>query len=384
MILRSLYTAVWYAAAPLIGLRLLWRARRQPEYLQHLGERVGVYRISMREPVIWLHAVSVGETRACAPLLQALLDAHPDHTLLLTHMTPTGRATAAELFGEDKTVIPLTPSAEDPTLLEAVLTATLSQKYRLHLVDEADRGNKNPPWFTVTVQSNQLAKIEVVFPKRDIQVSSLQELPVEAKISDDLSVLKSGAVFSINGNSKEIIFKHAVTAPLKKQEVKTELALEKEHAKLINDGEYDKAAAKIDAAHGTDFGIDTIVGIVTRNPIASAVDGDMLGIIFFGLMFGAAVSTIRPDRRQAMTTWLEALADVVTTIIDFAILSIGAVTVPIYETSAADQIRHVLADSGAVLAIAEADSHAAKIESIRAEVPALGEVLVIDGGATAV
>ena len=80
----------------------------------------------------------------------------------------------------------------------------------------------------------------------------------------------------------------------------------------------DKAAAKIDAAHGTDFGIDTIVGIVTRNPIASAVDGDMLGIIFFGLMFGAAVSMIRPDRRQAMTTWLEALADVVTTIIDFA------------------------------------------------------------------
>lgn len=100
MILRSLYTAVWYAAAPLIGLRLLWRARRQPEYLQHLGERIGVYRTSMREPVIWLHAVSVGETRACAPLLQALLDAHPDHTLLLTHMTPTGRATAAELFGE--------------------------------------------------------------------------------------------------------------------------------------------------------------------------------------------------------------------------------------------------------------------------------------------
>ena len=138
--------------------------------------------------------------------------------------------TAAELFGEDKTVIPLTPSADDPTLLEAVLTATLSQKYRLHLVDEADRGNKNPPWFTVTVQSNQLAKIEVVFPKRDIQVSSLQELPVEAKISDDLSVLKSGAVFSINGNEKEVAFTHAATEPRKKQDVRAELLLEKEGA----------------------------------------------------------------------------------------------------------------------------------------------------------
>jgi hypothetical protein len=138
--------------------------------------------------------------------------------------------TAAELFGEDQSVIPLTPSAEDPTLLEAVLTATTSQKYRLHLVDEADRGNKNPPWFTVTVQSNQLAKIEVVFPKRDIQVSSLQQLPVEAKISDDLSVVKSGAVFSINGNEKEVAFTHAATEPRKKQDVRAELLLEKEGA----------------------------------------------------------------------------------------------------------------------------------------------------------
>jgi len=138
--------------------------------------------------------------------------------------------TAAELFGEDQSVIPLTPSAKDPTLLEAVLTATTSQKYRLHLVDEADRGNKNPPWFTVTVQSNQLAKIEVVFPKRDIQVSSLQELPVEAKISDDLSVVKSGAVFSINGNKKEVAFTHVPTEPRKKQDVRAELLLEKEGA----------------------------------------------------------------------------------------------------------------------------------------------------------
>lgn len=100
LILRTLYTAIWYLAAPLAFLRLAWRARRQPEYLQHLGERLGRYRIRMPGPVIWLHAVSVGETRACAPLLHALLDAHPECSVLLTHMTPTGRATAAELFGK--------------------------------------------------------------------------------------------------------------------------------------------------------------------------------------------------------------------------------------------------------------------------------------------
>ncbi|OYW72090.1 MAG: hypothetical protein B7Z37_25885 [Verrucomicrobia bacterium 12-59-8] len=154
------------------------------------------------------------------PLMTASKNASP----FVPHLT------AAELFGEDKSVIALTPSAADATVLEGIIMAEKTQRYRLHLVDEAERGNKNPPWFTVTVQSNQLAKIEVVFPKRDLQVSSIQELPVEAKVSDDLGVTKSGAVFSINGNSKEILFKHAVTAPLKKQEVRAELALEKEKA----------------------------------------------------------------------------------------------------------------------------------------------------------
>ena len=99
MILRFLYTLLWLLAAPFIVLRLVWRARRQPEYLQHLGERLGRYPQRLSLPVIWIHAVSVGETRASAPLVQALLDAYPDHSLLLTHMTPTGRATGEELFG---------------------------------------------------------------------------------------------------------------------------------------------------------------------------------------------------------------------------------------------------------------------------------------------
>jgi len=146
------------------------------------------------------------------------------------HIKVNKPLTAAELYGEDKSVIELKSSAADAALLTGTMKAEKSQKYRLHLVDEADRANKNPPWITVTVQTNQLAKIEVVFPKRDLQVSSIQELPVEAKVSDDLGVTKSGAVFSINGNAKEIIFKHATTAPQKKQEVRADLTLEKENA----------------------------------------------------------------------------------------------------------------------------------------------------------
>lgn len=86
-----LYSTIFYAAQPLVWARLLWRARRQPEYRQHIGERYGFYPQRAAEPLIWLHAVSVGETRAAEPLIAALLAAHPEHHLLLTHMTPTGR-----------------------------------------------------------------------------------------------------------------------------------------------------------------------------------------------------------------------------------------------------------------------------------------------------
>ena len=95
---RLLYSLLFYLAQPLIWLRLAWRARKQPEYLQHLGERYGFYPARPKTPLLWLHVVSVGETRAAEPLIRALLDEYPDHSLLLTHMTPTGRATGGELL----------------------------------------------------------------------------------------------------------------------------------------------------------------------------------------------------------------------------------------------------------------------------------------------
>lgn len=99
--LRALYSGAFTLAQPLLLGRLAWRARRQPEYRQHVGERWGHYPTLAAElagrPLLWVHAVSVGETRAAVPLVDALLAAHPQHVLLLTHMTPTGRATGSEL-----------------------------------------------------------------------------------------------------------------------------------------------------------------------------------------------------------------------------------------------------------------------------------------------
>lgn len=97
--MRLLYTLAWLVLLPFAFLYLLWRARRQPEYLRHWGERLGAAPQLAGRPVIWVHAVSVGETRAALPLIRALRARHPDHVLLLTHATPTGRATGARLFG---------------------------------------------------------------------------------------------------------------------------------------------------------------------------------------------------------------------------------------------------------------------------------------------
>src|SRR5688572_14364273 len=78
------------------------------------------------------------------------------------------------------------------------------------------------------------------------------------------------------------------------------------------------ASSRVQAAATSTFGIETVVNIVTRNPVKSAVDLDLLGIIFFALMFGAALTQIPAARAKPMLGFLEALNDVVIKIVGFA------------------------------------------------------------------
>ncbi|SDG28107.1 3-deoxy-D-manno-octulosonic-acid transferase [Duganella sp. OV458] len=126
---------MWWLALPLVLTRLWLRGRQEPGYRQHWGERLGFYgraaatrpaaspvagavslpvasragdraasgsdaTSSAAGPVLWVHAVSVGETRAAEPLVDALLAEYPGSRIILTHMTPTGRATGKSLFAK--------------------------------------------------------------------------------------------------------------------------------------------------------------------------------------------------------------------------------------------------------------------------------------------
>lgn len=98
--MRILYCLLWYCALPLLPLRLWWRGRREPGYRARIGERFGFYRSAPHTGVIWVHAVSAGETRAAAPLIERLLRERPHARVLVTAMTATGDEASRALFGD--------------------------------------------------------------------------------------------------------------------------------------------------------------------------------------------------------------------------------------------------------------------------------------------
>ncbi|TWH76094.1 3-deoxy-D-manno-octulosonic-acid transferase [Azomonas agilis] len=96
---RTLYSLLVYLALPVIFCRLLWRSRSTPAYRQRLVERFAVRFPVLKTNGIWIHAVSVGESIAVAPLVRALQARYPDCPITITGMTPTGSERIQALFG---------------------------------------------------------------------------------------------------------------------------------------------------------------------------------------------------------------------------------------------------------------------------------------------
>lgn len=100
---RAFYQLLLWLLLPLIPFRLLGRGFKERGYWHHIAERFGFMGPLPVRPV-WLHAVSVGEARAAAPLVEKWLALTPPPPVLMTCMTPAGRATLEHLFGDRVTV----------------------------------------------------------------------------------------------------------------------------------------------------------------------------------------------------------------------------------------------------------------------------------------
>lgn len=96
----AVYQLLWHLLLPLAFIRLAWRSRHAFAYLHHIPERLGFgYNQPIKQDVVWIHAVSVGETRAAQPLIEAYLAR--GESILLTHMTLNGRRTGKQLFAQE-------------------------------------------------------------------------------------------------------------------------------------------------------------------------------------------------------------------------------------------------------------------------------------------
>jgi 3-deoxy-D-manno-octulosonic-acid transferase len=103
-----LYSLLMWLAQPLLRLKLRHRARREPGYAQHMAQRFGFYtqaevawgQAVAQAPLVWVHAVSLGETRAAGVLIERLRAQIPHMRLLLSHGTDTGRQQGLALLHE--------------------------------------------------------------------------------------------------------------------------------------------------------------------------------------------------------------------------------------------------------------------------------------------
>ncbi|MDF1763785.1 MAG: lipid IV(A) 3-deoxy-D-manno-octulosonic acid transferase [Oleibacter sp.] len=96
---RSIYTLLYACLLPVMLMRLWWRGRTNPGYRQRIFERFGRIPHRPQPGGLWLHAVSMGETLASVPLVNAFIKQHPDVPVIITTTTPTGSEQVKKQFG---------------------------------------------------------------------------------------------------------------------------------------------------------------------------------------------------------------------------------------------------------------------------------------------
>jgi 3-deoxy-D-manno-octulosonic-acid transferase len=234
--IRFLYSLLVYFLLPFTLAKLIYRGFKQPQYLQHWGERYGFYSASTKKiwekrKTLWIHAVSVGETKAAIPLIKLFLKKYPRHHLLITHGTPTGRATSIDIKDARVTRIYLPFDTADATqrflnTFKPELGFLLETELWFNLIHQAY--TKSIPLYLVNARLSE--KSFQLYKKISPLIKpSLQELKgVLAQTRNDAKRFESlGAkAVEVMGN-----LKFDVEPP---RDIKTQSAALKKHLRLKN------------------------------------------------------------------------------------------------------------------------------------------------------
>ena len=207
MIWRLGYRLLLWLLFPWVLVHLWWRGRRQPGYREHIRERFGWYQARPGRPVIWLHAVSVGETRAAEPLVRALAARYPGHELLLTQMTPTGRETAQQLFGGAATIVYLPydyPSAVARFLarFRPRLGILMETEIWFHLVESCERLGVPLLLANARMSEKSARGYELVAPLTRAALGGLAAVSAQTRGDADRLVRLGARDVEVTGNLK--------------------------------------------------------------------------------------------------------------------------------------------------------------------------------------
>ncbi|MHC4627408.1 MAG: hypothetical protein ACYTDV_10550, partial [Planctomycetota bacterium] len=134
--------------------------------------------------------------------------------------------TTAQLLEREGLKLDLTVDSEHPNVYTASITATEDQRYALHLTDDRGLANKVPPRFVIDVHKNLPPELKPVFPNRDVVASPLEELDLEAEVSDDYGVTGYGLTYTLAGtHSKDLALAQSIEL-YQKQSIQHLLELE--------------------------------------------------------------------------------------------------------------------------------------------------------------
>ena len=234
--IRFFYSLLVYFLLPFTVIKLIYRGFKQPDYLQHWAERYGFYSLSTKKiwgkrKTLWIHAVSVGETKAAIPFIKLFLKKYPRHHLLITHGTPTGRATSIDIKHARVTRIYLPFDTVDATqrflnTFKPELGFLLETELWFNLIHQAHKNSI--PLYLVNARLSE--KSFQLYKKISTLIKpSLQELKgVLAQTMSDAKRFES-----LGARSVEVMgnLKFDVEPP---RDIKTQSAALKKHLRLKN------------------------------------------------------------------------------------------------------------------------------------------------------